>query len=151
MTRGCAAATGVGTRKPSEIEDGLWERIEPLLPIVQRRSLSPRRRRLDQRKVLRKILFVPCTGIRWGRRTTFPGAGVVYSIWRYCGYGQCGGALNGYERKSQTKAVKVASVRAGASAVGSCGCCDGRGEEVAAAGSGRNGSPDGCGAGRQPQ
>lgn len=29
--------TGAGAHGPWETEDGLWERIEPLLPVVQRR------------------------------------------------------------------------------------------------------------------
>lgn len=65
LMRGCATATGAGTRKPWEIEDALWERIEPLLPVVERRYRYPGRRRLDQRKVLCGILFVLYTGIRW--------------------------------------------------------------------------------------
>ncbi len=62
---GCAATTDVGKRKPWEIEDGLWERMEPLLPVVERRYRYPGRKRLDQRKVMCGILFVLYTGIRW--------------------------------------------------------------------------------------
>ncbi|MFE2813854.1 transposase [Streptomyces nigra] len=56
---------GVGQRRPWEVEDGLWERIAPLLPVVERRQRHPRRRRLDDRRVLSGILFVPYTGIPW--------------------------------------------------------------------------------------
>ncbi|WP_179848224.1 transposase [Actinomadura luteofluorescens] len=45
--------------------DSLWERIEPLLPKVERRKHHPGRRRLDDRKVLCGILFVLHTGVRW--------------------------------------------------------------------------------------
>jgi hypothetical protein len=51
--------------KPWEVEDGLWARIEPLLPVVVRRYRHPGRKRLDDRKVPRGILSVLCTGIRW--------------------------------------------------------------------------------------
>jgi transposase len=55
----------VGARRPWEVEDGLWERIEPLLPVVRRRHRHPGRGRLDQRKALCGILFVLYTGIQW--------------------------------------------------------------------------------------
>lgn len=51
-------------RKPWEVEDGLWERIEPLLPVVERRYRHPGRKRLDQRRAMYGILFVLYTGIR---------------------------------------------------------------------------------------
>jgi hypothetical protein len=35
--RACATASGVVKCTPREVEDGLWERIEPLLPVVERR------------------------------------------------------------------------------------------------------------------
>ncbi|GGY16069.1 hypothetical protein GCM10010358_79810 [Streptomyces minutiscleroticus] len=43
--------------------DGLWARIEPLLPVVPRGAGRPGRRRLEDRKVLCGILFVLYTGI----------------------------------------------------------------------------------------
>jgi transposase len=61
----CATANGAGARRPWEVADALWERIEPLLPVVERRYRYPGRRRLDQRKVLCGILFVLYTGTRW--------------------------------------------------------------------------------------
>ncbi len=54
-----------GGRKPWEVGDGLWERIEPLLPVIERRFRYPGRRRLDDRRVLCGILFVLYTGIPW--------------------------------------------------------------------------------------
>ncbi|PWI06704.1 hypothetical protein DIZ27_31825 [Streptomyces sp. NWU339] len=57
--RGCEP---VETRKTAarswEIDDGLWARIEPLLPVVPRNPRRPGRKRLDSRKVL-------YTGSRW--------------------------------------------------------------------------------------
>jgi transposase len=44
--------------KPWEMPDGLWQRIEPLLPKKQRRFRYAGRKPLDDRKVLQGILFV---------------------------------------------------------------------------------------------
>src|SRR5207247_6855233 len=49
--------------KPWVVPDGLWERIEPLLPVRQRRFRYPGRKPLDDRQVLQGILFVLHTGI----------------------------------------------------------------------------------------
>jgi transposase len=51
--------------KPWEMPDGLWQRIEPLLPKKQRRFRYAGRKPLDDRKVLQGILFVLHTGIAW--------------------------------------------------------------------------------------
>ena len=51
--------------KPWEVPDGLWQRIEPLLPKKQRRFRYPGRKPLDDRKVLQGIVFVLHTGIGW--------------------------------------------------------------------------------------
>jgi transposase len=50
---------------PWEVEDGLWERIEPLLPVIEGRFRHPGRKRLDDRKALCGILFVLHTAIPW--------------------------------------------------------------------------------------
>jgi transposase len=50
---------------PWEVEDGLWELIQPLLPQVERRFRHPGRKRLDDRKALCGILFVLYTGVPW--------------------------------------------------------------------------------------
>ena len=52
-----------GEQPPWIVPDELWERIEPLLPVVPRRADHPGRKRLDNRKVLSGILFVLYTGI----------------------------------------------------------------------------------------
>jgi transposase len=54
-----------GEQPPWIVPDELWARIEPLLPVVPRRTEHPGRRRLDNRKVLSGILFVLYTGIPW--------------------------------------------------------------------------------------
>src|SRR5262245_26021313 len=50
---------------PWMVSDELWERIEPLLPRVERRFRYPGRKRLDDRAALQGILFVLHTGIAW--------------------------------------------------------------------------------------
>ncbi|WP_283134603.1 IS5 family transposase [Rhizohabitans arisaemae] len=45
--------------------DSLWERIEPLLPKVERRRRHPGRKRLDDRLALQGVLFVLYTAIPW--------------------------------------------------------------------------------------
>ena len=54
-----------GQQPPWIIPDGLWARIEPLLPQAKRRFRHPGRKHLDDRKVLSGILFVLYTGILW--------------------------------------------------------------------------------------
>jgi len=50
---------------PWIVSDELWERIEPLLPKVERRVRFPGRKRLPDREALEGILFVLHTGIAW--------------------------------------------------------------------------------------
>ncbi|GAA3131810.1 hypothetical protein GCM10010521_17140 [Streptomyces rameus] len=59
------AAETRGGPRPWEVDDGLWERIEPLFPVIERRFRYPGRRGLDDRRVLCGILFVLYTGIPW--------------------------------------------------------------------------------------
>ena len=47
------------------VSDGLWARIEPLLPRVERRYRYPGRKRVPDRQALTGILFVLKTGIPW--------------------------------------------------------------------------------------
>ena len=67
---------------PREIDDGLWARIEPLLPAVPRNPQHPGRKRLDSRKVLCGILFVLYTGIRWEFLPQELGFGSGMTCWR---------------------------------------------------------------------
>ncbi|MFE4960889.1 IS5 family transposase [Streptomyces sp. NPDC056653] len=60
--------------KPWEVEDGLWERIEPLLPVVKRRYRYPGRKRLDQRRAM--------CGIRWEFLPQELGFGSGMTCWR---------------------------------------------------------------------
>src|SRR5207237_8544290 len=50
---------------PWIVSEELWERIEPLLPKVERRFRYPGRKRLRDRQALQGILFVLHTGIAW--------------------------------------------------------------------------------------
>jgi transposase len=50
---------------PWLVSDERWERIEPLLPKVERRVRFPGRRRVPDRRALQGILFVLYTGIAW--------------------------------------------------------------------------------------
>jgi transposase len=69
-------------RRPWEVEDGLWELIEPLLPKVERRFRHPGRKRLDDRKALCGILFVLYTGIPWEFLPQELGYGSGMTCWR---------------------------------------------------------------------
>ena len=57
-----------------ELDDELWNLIEPLLPRTIRRYRHPGRRRIDDRKVLSRILFVLSTGIASESRPFSPNA-----------------------------------------------------------------------------
>lgn len=65
-----------------EIDDVLWRRIEPMLPVPPRRRRSPGRRRLDDRACLNGILFVLATGIRWNVLPQQLGYGSGMTCWR---------------------------------------------------------------------
>ncbi|WP_329538556.1 IS5 family transposase (plasmid) [Streptomyces sp. NBC_01450] len=67
---------------PWIVSDELWARIEPLLPVVPRRTDHPGRKRLDDRKVLSGILFVLYTGIPWEFLPQELGFGSGMTCWR---------------------------------------------------------------------
>ncbi|MCA2230430.1 IS5 family transposase [Nonomuraea aurantiaca] len=77
---------GWGVRKgeqlPWIVSDSLWERVEPLLPKVQRRTHHPERKRLDDRKALCGILFVLYTAIPWEFLPQELGFGWGMTCWR---------------------------------------------------------------------
>jgi transposase len=64
------------------VSDGLWARVEPLLPVVERRFRYPGRKRLDDRQVLTGILFVLKTGIPWEDLPREMGCGSGMTCWR---------------------------------------------------------------------
>ena len=92
---GCETADARTTRRPWEIENGLWARIEPLLPVIARSYHHPGRKCLDNRKVLCGILFVLYTGIRWESLPQELGFGSGMTCWRRlrdwneAGFGSC--------------------------------------------------------------
>jgi len=67
---------------PWVVSDGLWERIEPLLPKRERRFRYPGRKPLDERRVLAGILFVLHTGIAWEHLPQELGFGCGMTCWR---------------------------------------------------------------------
>jgi transposase len=71
-----------GEQPPWIIPDELWARIEPLLPVLPRRTDHPGRKRLDNRKVLSGILFVLYTGIAWEFLPQELGFGSGMTCWR---------------------------------------------------------------------
>jgi transposase len=72
----------VAQRRPWEVEDDLWELIEPLLPKVERRFRNPGRKRLNDRKALCGVLFVLYTGIPWEFLPQEMGYGSGMTCWR---------------------------------------------------------------------
>ena len=64
------------------VSDGLWERIEPLLPVAQRRYRYPGRKRVPDRQALAGILFVLKTGIPWEDLPQEMGCGSGMTCWR---------------------------------------------------------------------
>ena len=71
-----------GEQPPWIVSDALWERIEPLLPRVDKEPGAPGRPRLDDRKVFCGILFVLHTGIQWEFLPQELGFGSGMTCWR---------------------------------------------------------------------
>ncbi len=71
-----------GEQPPWIVPDSLWERIEPLLPKVERRKRHAGRKRLEDRRVLCGILFVLHTGNRWEFLPQELGFGSGMTCWR---------------------------------------------------------------------
>ncbi|MEU4154247.1 IS5 family transposase [Streptomyces sp. NPDC026659] len=72
----------MGKGPPWVVSDDLWGRIEPLLPLRQRRSHNPGRLPLDDRRCLQGILFVLHTGIQWEWLPQELGFGSGMTCWR---------------------------------------------------------------------
>jgi transposase len=65
------------------LPDGLWKRVEPLLPPLKpRRFRFPGRKPIDNRKALTGILFVLKTGIPWEDLPQELGCGSGMTCWR---------------------------------------------------------------------
>jgi transposase len=67
---------------PWVVSDGLWERVEPLLPRRPRRFRYPGRKPLDDQQVRSGILFVLHTGIAWEHLPQQLGFGSGMTCWR---------------------------------------------------------------------
>ena len=67
---------------PWVVSDQLWELVEPLLPLVERRFRYPGRKRLSDRQALCGILFVLYTGISWPHLPAELGFGSGVTCWR---------------------------------------------------------------------
>jgi transposase len=72
-----------GEQPPWIVPDGLWQRIEPLLPKpVPRDPRRPGRKPIPDRQVLSGILFVLHTGIQWEFLPQELGFGSGMTCWR---------------------------------------------------------------------
>src|SRR5437762_4706068 len=67
---------------PWIVSDKLWELVEPLLPVRERRFRYPGRKRLPDRRALQGILFVLHTGISWTHLPLELGFGSGVTCWR---------------------------------------------------------------------
>jgi transposase len=67
--------------EPWRVSDGLWERVAPLLPRVERRFRYPGRLRVEDRRCLEGILWVLFSGLPWRAVPTDLGVSGV-TCWR---------------------------------------------------------------------
>src|SRR5712691_2401316 len=67
---------------PWIVSDELWQLVEPLLPVKERRFRYPGRKRLPDRQALQGILFVLHTGISWTHLPAELGFGSGVTCWR---------------------------------------------------------------------
>lgn len=65
LSSGLARLGVVVAWEPWRLPEGLWLRVLPLLPVVERRFRNPGRRRIDDRRCLEGILFVLFSGLPW--------------------------------------------------------------------------------------
>jgi transposase len=84
---------------PWIVSDELWELVEPLLPVKERRFRYPGRKRLPERQALQGILFVLQTGISWTHLPAELGFGSGVTCWRRLESGrrlECGSVCTSY-------------------------------------------------------
>src|SRR5438067_9897288 len=83
---------------PWIVSDELWQRVEPLLPRVERRFRYPGRKRLPGRQALQGILFVLHTGIAWTHLPAELGFGSGVTCWASPGRVAAGGGVGAAAR-----------------------------------------------------
>jgi transposase len=64
------------------VDEGLWERVEALIPPKPRRFRNPGRKRLNDRRAMDGVLFVLHTGIAWRHLPRGLGYGSGVTCWR---------------------------------------------------------------------
>jgi transposase len=64
------------------VPESLWEEIEPLVPVPERRFRSPGRRRYPERACLEGILTVLRWGVPWKELPQLPGRPSGKTCWR---------------------------------------------------------------------
>lgn len=64
------------------VSDALWERVEPLLPVVERRFRYPGRRRYPDRDCLDGIVEVARLGVPWSALARCEGRPSGLTCWR---------------------------------------------------------------------
>ena len=94
----------------------MWELIEPLLPVKERRYRYPGRKRLPDRQALQGILFVLHTGISWMHLPAELGFGSGVTCWRRLDEWQRAGV---WERLHQLLLARL--TRGGRNRVVACG------------------------------
>src|SRR5919204_302967 len=104
---------------PWIVSDGLWSRIEPLLPRVERRFRYPGRKRLPDRQALQGILFVLYTGIAWRHLPLELGFGGGSTCYRRMVEWQRAGV---WERLHELLLAELRAAGAGWSSAPSPGC-----------------------------
>ena len=91
---------------PWVVSDELWERIEPLLPKVERRFRYPGRKRLPDRQALQGILFVLHTGIAWRHLPLELGFGSRLDLLPAAGRVAAGGRVGAAARAAARRAAR---------------------------------------------
>src|SRR5437870_1742976 len=85
---------------PWIVSDELWQLVEPLLPVRERRFRYPGQKRLPDREALQGILFVLHTGISWTHLPPELGFGSGVTCWRRLDEWQKAGVWEGLAHRS---------------------------------------------------
>lgn len=85
------------------VSDELWDLVEPILPVNERRFRYPGRRRLPDRQCLSGILYVLHTGIAWHDLPLELGFGSGVTCWRRLEEWHQAGVWEGLQKLLLTK------------------------------------------------